>query len=41
MATGNGLTESGGLWYEMEVSGATPAPVPSATKSSGGGGYGY
>jgi len=41
-ATGNGLNESGGVWYEMEVSGATPAaPAPGATKSSGGGGYGY
>jgi predicted lipoprotein with Yx(FWY)xxD motif len=40
-AKGNGLNASGGLWYEMEVSGATPAPAPAATHSSGGGGYGY
>jgi predicted lipoprotein with Yx(FWY)xxD motif len=42
-AKGNGLNASGGLWYEMEVSGATPAAVPAATStaSSGSGGYGY
>jgi predicted lipoprotein with Yx(FWY)xxD motif len=44
-AKGNGLNESGGLWYEMEVSGATPAAVPAggatSTASSGSGGYGY
>jgi predicted lipoprotein with Yx(FWY)xxD motif len=41
-AKGNGLNASGGLWWEMEVSGATPAaPAPAATHSSGGGGYGY
>jgi predicted lipoprotein with Yx(FWY)xxD motif len=42
-AKGNRLNASGGLWYEMEVSGATPAaPAPAATHStSGGGGYGY
>jgi len=48
-AKGNGLTLSGGLWYEMEVSGATPAVQPAAgstggatsTATSGGGGYGY
>jgi predicted lipoprotein with Yx(FWY)xxD motif len=43
-AGGNGLNESGGVWWEMEVSGATPAaPAPAATHSSsgGGGGYGY
>ncbi len=44
-AKGNGLNASGGLWYEMEVSGATPAAVPAggatSTASSGGGGYGY
>ena len=34
-AKGNALNLSGGLWYEMTVSGATPA----ATSSSGGGGY--
>ena len=35
---GNGLNVSGGLWYEMTVSGATPAPDAS---SSSHGGYGY
>jgi predicted lipoprotein with Yx(FWY)xxD motif len=35
---GNGLNLSGGLWYEMTVSGATPAPGAS---SSSHGGYGY
>ena len=34
---GNGLNASGGLWYEMTVSGAAPA----ACTSGGGGGYGY
>jgi predicted lipoprotein with Yx(FWY)xxD motif len=34
---GNGLNVSGGLWYEMTVSGATPGA--SAKASSGG--YGY
>ena len=34
-AKGNALNLSGGLWYEMTVSGATPA----ATSGSGGGGY--
>jgi predicted lipoprotein with Yx(FWY)xxD motif len=43
-AKGNGLNLSGGLWYEMTVSGAKPpvgttASTPSA--STGGGGYGY
>jgi hypothetical protein len=39
-AKGNGLNASGGVWYEMTVSGATPAPAASASKSSGyGGGY--
>jgi predicted lipoprotein with Yx(FWY)xxD motif len=42
-AKGNGLNLSGGLWYEMTVSGATPAAgagaSPSASKT--GGGYGY
>lgn len=33
VATGNGLNVSGGLWYEMTASGATPAA------SSGGNGY--
>jgi len=36
-AKGNGLNASGGLWYEMTVSGATPA----AKTSSSAGGYGY
>ncbi len=41
-AKGNDINASGGLWWEMEVSGATPAPAPAAThSSSGGGGYGY
>ena len=41
-AKGNGLNLSGGLWYEMTVSGATPAAKPASTSSSGGGGgYGY
>ena len=44
-AKGNGLNASGGLWYEMEVSGATPAAQPAggatSTATSGGGGYGY
>ena len=34
---GNGLNVSGGLWHEMTVSGATPAP--GASSSSHGGGY--
>jgi predicted lipoprotein with Yx(FWY)xxD motif len=34
---GNGLNLSGGLWYEMTVSGAKPA---SSSTSSSGGGYG-
>jgi len=41
---GNGLNLDGGLWYEMTVSGSTPAPNSGATASStsgGGGGYGY
>jgi predicted lipoprotein with Yx(FWY)xxD motif len=37
-ASGNGKNLSGGVWYEMTVSGATPAPA--ATTSSHGG-YGY
>jgi predicted lipoprotein with Yx(FWY)xxD motif len=36
LAKGNGLNVSGGLWYEMTVSGATPA---ASTSTSGGGGY--
>ena len=40
---GNGKNLSGGLWYEMTVSGSTPAPNAgsTATATSGGGGYGY
>lgn len=40
---GNGKNLSGGLWYEMTVSGSTPAPNTgsTATATSGGGGYGY
>jgi predicted lipoprotein with Yx(FWY)xxD motif len=41
MAKGNGLTISGGKWWEMQASGATPAPAPSASSGGGGGGYGY
>ncbi len=47
-ATGNGKNLSGGLWWEMTVSGSTPpaaaGAVSSATpksSSGGGGGYGY
>ena len=41
-ATGNGKNLSGGLWWEMTVSGSTPAPASGATSTSaGGGGYGY
>ena len=36
---GNGKNLSGGLWYEMTVSGSTPAPHSTATST--GGGYGY
>jgi predicted lipoprotein with Yx(FWY)xxD motif len=43
---GNGLNLSGGLWYEMTVSGSTPAPAAgggstATATSGGGGGYGY
>ena len=45
-ATGNGKNLSGGLWWEMTVSGSTPAPAAGAgstatATSGGGGGYGY
>jgi predicted lipoprotein with Yx(FWY)xxD motif len=47
-ATGNGKNLSGGLWWEMTVSGSTPAPAAASTASAkatatsgGGGGYGY
>jgi predicted lipoprotein with Yx(FWY)xxD motif len=35
-ANGNGLNVSGGLWYEMTVSGSTPAAGASAGASEGG-----
>ena len=39
---GNGLNVSGGLWWEMTVSGATPAAGAGASASaSTKGGYGY
>jgi predicted lipoprotein with Yx(FWY)xxD motif len=44
-ATGNGKNLSGGVWWEMTISGSTPpagagsSATPKA--SSGGGGYGY
>ena len=46
---GNGLNISGGLWWEMTVSGSTPpanagaaaTSSPKSTSTSGGGGYGY
>ncbi len=38
-AKGNGKNLSGGLWYEMTVSGATPAASASASASKGGSGY--
>ena len=37
-AKGNGLNLSGGLWYEMTVSGSTPQ-AGSASASTGGAGY--
>ena len=40
-AKGNGLNLSGGLWYEMTVSGAKPAVATGTSSSGGGGGYGY
>ncbi len=42
-AKGNGLNVSGGLWYEMTVSGDKPAAGAgaSAAASTKGGGYGY
>jgi predicted lipoprotein with Yx(FWY)xxD motif len=45
--TGNGKNLSGGLWWEMTVSGSTPPAAAGAVSSatpkatSGGGGYGY
>jgi len=45
-AKGNGKNLSGGVWYEMTVSGAKPATgtsgsTPTSTSTGGGGGYGY
>ena len=41
-AKGNGLNVSGGVWWEMTVSGAKPATSTSTSGSGGGGGgYGY
>src|SRR2546427_4841559 len=40
-AKGNGLNASGGLWYEMTVSGATPGAGAGASPSASKGGYGY
>ena len=48
-ATGNGKNLSGGLWWEMTVSGSTPpanagaaaTSSPKSTATSGGAGYGY
>ncbi|MGH3419017.1 MAG: COG4315 family predicted lipoprotein [Streptosporangiaceae bacterium] len=48
-ATGNGKNLSGGLWWEMTVSGSTPPAAAGAgagstatpKSTSGGGGYGY
>jgi len=36
-AKGNGLNVSGGLWYEMTVSGAKPGAASSAPANTGGG----
>jgi predicted lipoprotein with Yx(FWY)xxD motif len=40
---GNGLNVSGGLWYQVPVSGTAPAATtaPAAATSSAAGGYGY
>jgi predicted lipoprotein with Yx(FWY)xxD motif len=40
-AKGNDLNASGGLWWEMTVSGAKPATTTSGSGSSSTGGYGY
>jgi predicted lipoprotein with Yx(FWY)xxD motif len=37
---GNGLNVSGGLWYNVPVTGGA-APASSSSSSSGGGGYSY
>ncbi len=39
-ATGNNLNLSGGVWYEVPVSGKAAA-APRSSHSSSGGGYGY
>jgi predicted lipoprotein with Yx(FWY)xxD motif len=39
---GNGISASGGPWYEMTVSGSKAAVAPAgSTSTSAGGGYGY
>jgi predicted lipoprotein with Yx(FWY)xxD motif len=38
---GNGLNESGGLWWAMTVSGAKLGSGATSTSTSGSGGYGY
>ncbi len=40
-ASGNGLNIQGGLWHEVTVSGAAPAPSPTSKSSRSSGGYGY
>ncbi len=40
-AKGNDLNASGGLWWEMTVSGAKPATTTTSGGSSSTGGYGY
>src|SRR5437764_15012500 len=45
-ATGNGKNLSGGVWWELTVSGSTPAATAgggstATATSGGGGGYGY
>src|ERR1700758_4944313 len=37
---GNGINLSGGLWWEMTVSGSTPPAGSAAATTGGGGGYG-
>jgi predicted lipoprotein with Yx(FWY)xxD motif len=38
---GNGLNVSGGLWYNVPVSGGAAPASSSSSSSGGGGGYGY
>jgi predicted lipoprotein with Yx(FWY)xxD motif len=40
-AKGNGLNLSGGLWYEMTVSGAKAGTAAGSTSTGSTGGYGY